>query len=240
MKKKISFIFKWQTLLLRTAAFEQTVSGERQRSYGVGGGGGGCWCERKSVESWNTEFVHYSLFLSFTAKASCRYLILHEFGVTAIDLHLLHLLLPLLCAQSSVGLQHLDLLLQIPQTALQRADLRVLQGGKDEREREREESMLLEAAWCRSQILQVRQWVRRPARLVRGQMLLAQKYKSRCVWAVRSNEITEELEVPYFGECVWAGKWAWPHERAYNGILFMLTQKRRGNLLRESSVSQYK
>lgn len=54
------------------------------------------------------------------------YLILHELGVTAIDLHLFHLLLPLLSTESPVWLQHLYLVLQVSQAALQRAYLRVL------------------------------------------------------------------------------------------------------------------
>lgn len=56
------------------------------------------------------------------------HLVLHELGVGSVDLHLFDLLLPLLAAQSSVGLEHVHLLLQLSQAALQWADLRILAG----------------------------------------------------------------------------------------------------------------
>lgn len=60
-------------------------------------------------------------------KSNCildlYYLVLHKLGVVAIDLHLLDLLLSLLTSQHVTGAQHHDLVLQLPQASLQRADL---------------------------------------------------------------------------------------------------------------------
>lgn len=54
------------------------------------------------------------------------YLGLHELGVVFVDLHLFDLLLSILCVQQSIRLQHLYLILQIPNVALQGCDFGVL------------------------------------------------------------------------------------------------------------------
>lgn len=53
-------------------------------------------------------------------------LVLHEFHVAAVDLHLLHLLLPLLTAQKSIGFHHQQLLFHVSQSSLHRIDFCIL------------------------------------------------------------------------------------------------------------------
>lgn len=61
-----------------------------------------------------------------TGRTSGAHLGLHELGVVLVDLHLLDLLLAVLGVQQAVGLQHLDLILQVSDVALQRGDFGVL------------------------------------------------------------------------------------------------------------------
>lgn len=54
------------------------------------------------------------------------YLGLHKLGVVLVDLHLFDLLFAVLCVQQAVGFQHLNLILQVSNVALQRGDFGVL------------------------------------------------------------------------------------------------------------------
>ena len=58
------------------------------------------------------------------------YLALHEFGVTLVDLHLLEVIMPVVGVQRAARLQHLHLVLQVPDVPLQRGDLGALRAGR--------------------------------------------------------------------------------------------------------------
>lgn len=58
--------------------------------------------------------------------AAQSHLGLHELGVVLVDLHLFDLLFTVLGVQQAVGFQHLDLILQVSNVALQRGNFGVL------------------------------------------------------------------------------------------------------------------